>query len=190
MNESNIGTEIKDTLPTDKKRSVNSYDRARNNLLIIIVLSLVNIGILFFGGDSYYVFCASIPYVITDLAMYFCGKYPLEYYGLAEGEVLDFYGNEVFAVLIMLAVICIAAYALCYILSKKRVGWMIFALVFFACDTVFMLYWWGINLNNALDILAHGWILVSMVLGLVYYYKEKKQNETEIPIDDEPTFEE
>ena len=57
--------------------------------------------------------------------------------------------------------------------SKKRVGFLIAALVLFVLDTVFLIWNYGIAVS-LIDLLFHGWIIYYLVSGTLAYYKLKK----------------
>ena len=159
------------------------YHSARHNLLLVVVFTLINIVLLVTNSDTYFLFSASIPYLVADLAMALCGKYPAEYY---EGDMagMPVMSDGFFAVMLMIAGVILILYLLSWILSKKpSVGWMIFALVFFAIDTAGMLILLGISADMIIDIVFHGWVLVSLTNGILSYYKLKKlpEEEEEIP---------
>lgn len=150
------------------------YHNARSNLIWVLVFTVINIILLITNSNTYFLFSAFVPYILTDLGMTLCGMYPPEYY---EGELagMEFFGKEVFTVLLSIAVAILVLYLLCWIFSKKnRRGWMIFAAVLFALDTVLMLLLNGIVLDMALDYLFHGWVLGSLFMGITAAGKLKK----------------
>ena len=59
------------------------YNGSRINLLLVVLFTVINMILLVSGSNSYYLFSASIPYTITDLARYLCGLYPPEAYAEA-----------------------------------------------------------------------------------------------------------
>ncbi len=151
------------------------YNASRNNLLFIILASIVNIVLLLTNTNTYFLFSANIPYAITDYAMLITGKYPPEFY--VEAGITDdlFLSNTVFAVLLAIAAIIISLYFFAWLFSKKgKVGWLIFALVLLSLDTLFMIVWWGVALDMIIDILFHGLMIYYMVNGIVVNSKLKK----------------
>ena len=65
---------------SQREQLTNKYMGARHNLLLVVIFTAVNIGLLVAQSNSYFLFSASIPYYLVDLGMYLCGKYPMEYY--------------------------------------------------------------------------------------------------------------
>lgn len=161
---------------------VNKYQSARHNILLVVAFTLLNIILLVTNSNSYFLFSASIPYFVVDLGMLLCGKYPPEYYTgeLAGMETLD---DTFFVVTLVVAAVIMLLYLLSWIFCKKpRVGWMIFALVFFVIDTVGMLLLTGISTDAIMDVVFHGWVIVSLISGITAYFKLKKlPEEAEVP---------
>lgn len=160
------------------------YANARRDILFVLGFTIINIVLLVVNANSYFLFSAYIPYVIVDLAMFFCGKYPVEYY---EGFPTEaFFGNGVFAVMLVLAAVILVVYLLSWFFSDKgRVGWLIFALVLFGLDSAGMLLLGGISVENAIDIVFHVWFLMSLFNGVSACYKLKKLPSEKLPAEAE-----
>ena len=148
------------------------YASARMNLLWVVLFTAINIVLLVSNSYTYFLFSAFIPYAIVDYGMIVCGKYPADFYGdLSQYQFLD---STVLVVLIAVAAVICVLYLLCWIFSKKRrVAWLIVGLVFFALDTVFMLLG-GISADRILDIVFHGWVIISLTGGIIAHSKLKK----------------
>ena len=161
----------------------SKYHSARHNILLVVIFTLLNIILLVTNSNSYFLFSATIPYVLADYGMYFCGKYPAEYYQ-EFGQIEPL--NDSFLVVMMgIAAVILVLYLLSWIFSKKpRVGWMIFALFFFVLDTAGMLLLIGISADAIIDIVFHGWVIISLVNGITSYFKLKKLPEEEIPAEE------
>lgn len=107
--------------------------------------------------------------------MILCGKYPLEYYGGGSLSDYNFMDQTAFVGFIALAIILVALYVLAYVFSKKlRPGWLIFALVIFILDTLFMFIDAGIQADMIIDYLFHIWVIVSLAIGMSAGCKLKK----------------
>ena len=158
------------------------YQGARHNLLLVVIFSLVNIFLLVTNSNTYFLFSATIPYFLVDMGMLLCGKYPEEYY--LEFGGIDPVSDTFFIVMLVAAAVIILLYLLSWIFSKKpRVGWMIFALVFFVLDTVGMLCLTGITSDMIVDVVFHGWVIISLIGGVAAYFKAKKLPEEEdVPV--------
>ncbi|MBO5066023.1 MAG: hypothetical protein J6D06_07925 [Clostridia bacterium] len=149
------------------------YNKSIYNILLVVVFSAINIVMLATNSGSYFLFSAIIPYFIVDYGMFWSGMYPAEeYVGIAETDLMD---SSFFAITIVVAVVMILAYLVCWLFARKmKVGALIAALVFFIIDTVGMFYLYDITSDFVLDIVFHGWVIVSLIIGIVTYFKVKK----------------
>ena len=154
------------------------YRAARYNLLLVIAFSVINLILLLVPSEEqrYFVFSATVPYVLAWVGMELCGRFPPAFYGSEEYYAeLEFFPDAVFYVLFAISVIVIGVYVLLYFLSgKHRAAWMIVAAVLFVVDTLFMLWFFGISLDSLIDIVFHAWVLVSLISGVVAGFKLKK----------------
>ena len=158
---------------TEREMLEAKYKGSTHNLLIVVIFTLLNVILLIAQSNTYFLFSASIPYALVDLAMFFCGMYPAEYYADVVG--LQFWDQSFFVVAIVLAALIILLYLLSWIFAKKnKMGWMIFALVFFALDTLAMLAYYGISADMIVDIVFHVWVLISLSNGIISFNKLKK----------------
>ena len=171
-------TPIKNQLP-ERELYEQKYRSSRMNLLLVVIFTVVNLILLVTNTDTYFLFSAFIPYFITLMGMSVCGLFPKEYYeGLEEIVFLD---KSVFAVLLVISIVLTLLYLLAWFMSNKnRVGWLIFALVFFGIDTLGMFYINGISIESAFDILFHAWVIYYLVVGISAHYKLKK-----LPVEEE-----
>lgn len=150
------------------------YRNARSNLLVVLAFTIVNIILSVANANTYFLFSAYVPYMLADLGMMLCGMYPQEYYG-EELAGIEFLDKGFLAVMLAIAGVILVLYLLSWIFSKKnRRGWMIFALVLFAIDTALLLLMNGIVLDMILDYVFHGWVIASLISGIVSVGKLKK----------------
>lgn len=164
--------------PTEEMVLQARYDGARKNLFLVVMFSLINLILLVVNSFTYFLFSASIPYLIADLAKYLCGMYPADYYEISYEEAF-FFPRAVFWIAVVVAVLILAFYVLCFFLSgKNRVGWLITALVCFALDTVVMFLYYGISADMIMDIVFHVWVIVSLSIGIHAHFKRKKLMES------------
>ena len=152
----------------------SKFNSARNNILLVVIFTAINIFLLATNSNTYFLFSAYIPFALVDLAMFFCGMYPAEFYvgNYALGTYLD---RSVFFVVLAIAAVILVLYLLAWLLSKKnKVGWLVFALVFFGIDTLLMFGLKGIAMESIVDIIFHGWVVISLIMGISAYAKLKK----------------
>lgn len=153
------------------------YTTARINILLVAAFTALNIVLLITESNIYFLFSAFVPYFLADLGMFLCGKYPAEYYA-AYFEGMEFYDGTLLFVTLAIAAICVVLYVLSWALSKKRFGWMIFALVFFIIDTMAMFTLNGFSFDSLIDVVFHIWVIVSLFMGIVSYNNLKRLPET------------
>ncbi len=161
------------TQPQTPKEAYDlKYNSSRSNLLLVLLFTVVNIAMLLLDGNTYFLFSAFIPYFLVGMGTIFTGRYPEEYAADYEGlPVLD---DSFLIVMIAIAVVIMVLYLLSWIFSsKQRVGWLIFALAFFAADTLLMFLLGTVDLSTIVDIIFHIWVIVSLSMGIHAHYKWK-----------------
>lgn len=141
---------LKKQQEANRKDPNKRYQLARTNLMIMIAFTVVNLVIALAQMDFYFLFKAFLPELIIN----------------ALWETAPAAG-------IGIAVLLVGFYVLCWVLSKKRKGWMTAALVFFAADVAVMLSFVTIYFVNEsfeadilIDILFEGYVLVCLISGV------------------------
>ena len=99
------------------------YGLARGNLLLALIFTVVNIVLTLVNADIYFLFSAFMPLVMVDLGV----------------ALVPDLGTPVLVIMAVIGVALIVPCLLCWIFSKKKMGWMIAALVYFVFDTAFLL---------------------------------------------------
>lgn len=123
------------------------YSIGRGNLLAAILFTIFNLVLLFTGSGQYFLFSIAAPY-----------------YGVLLGQALGF-GNEMLAV----ATVLLAAYFLCWLLSKKRSGVIAIALILFILDCaalVGIMVLGELYASMTLDILFHVWVVYYLIQAM------------------------
>jgi hypothetical protein len=125
------------------------FNTSRMNLLLMMVLTVVNVVLFFTGSDSMMLFSASIPY-----------------FAVIFGATIEIPSMSMICYAI--AALTILGYLIFWLLSKKRYGWLIPALVLFIMDTLAMggMYIWFADFSGILDILMHVWVLYYLFVGI------------------------
>lgn len=130
-----------------------AYKTARGNLLAMLILTAVNTLLALTGSDRYYLF--------TDFAAYIWAVFARGFY--------DFTGEAKWLVLGAAgAVLVMAVYFLCWLLSKKRRGWLTAALVLFSVDTAALVAGLvtAFEASSILDVVFHGLLLWYLAMGV------------------------
>lgn len=178
---------------TKRQQYERKFATGRSNLLLVIFFTLINTVLCLTKSATYFLFSAYVPYTLTYEAMWWGGKMSAEDYynmfGVTKDEMqLLFYPQSVFNIMVALAAIIIIAYLLCWIFSKKRPGWLIFALALFAIDTIVMvlmsLFYYVFDTGMILDWVFHVWVLVYLFSGIIAARKLRKLPKEE-PITEE-----
>lgn len=147
--------------PVDKNSPeylLRQVSNGRYSLLLIVILTMVNIVMTLLDTGRYFLFSASVPYHLVFLGMAFEN-------GFVDGA-WDVRGSLTYTGLVI-ALVIVAVYFLCWLLSKKRPGWLTAALVLFVIDTVilvilaFVLY--DSPVSELMDLLLHIWAIVELV---------------------------
>ena len=161
----------------------NKYKTARFNLLLAVAFTVINIVLALTSTDYYLLFSAFVPYFMVDMGMLMTGKFPAEFY---EGlEMTEFLDSSLLVVMLVLAVIILAVYVLCFVLSGKyRSGWLVVALVLFGIDSILLIVLNGIG-GSIFDILFHAWVVYYLVVGISSAKKIKALPEDE-PVEPAP----
>ena len=151
----------------------NYYNRARYNVFLVVIFSTINVAMCLLGMDSYFLFSAIVPYFIASIGALWGGLYPPEYYADMEITEADFMSTGFVVICAAVAIVIIALYLVCGLLSKKNVAFMIAALALFVIDTIMMPVLYGISLEWILDYVFHAWVLVSLTVGIVYHFRHR-----------------
>lgn len=129
------------------------FKRARSNLLLLIAFSAANLLLTALNASFYLLFSATAPQYVFAIGQM-----------LAESN-----RNSIFLVVgLVIAVVILLLYLICWVFSKRRRGFLIAALVLFIFDTLMLgLLIWdvGFEASFLLDIAFHVWILYYLFSG-------------------------
>lgn len=129
----------------------------RFNLLLAIILTVVNIALFLGGSDTMMLFSISVPY-----------------YAVIFGAIIG--GEEMVITGCVIAAVMLLVYFVCWLLSKKRTGWLIAALVLMIVDTLALVgfYFLAGEISGILDFFFHAMILYYLISGVVASGRLKK----------------
>ena len=150
------------------------YARSRANLLLVLIFTVVNLFSVTFG-DTYFLFSATIP-MLCPATMSLLAAEPefLATIGMTPETATPLIIAGVVAGLILTV-----PYLLCWIFSKKRVGWLVAALVLFSIDCLLLLV--SFDISVILDLLFHGIVMFYLITGVINGFKLKDMPEDEPP---------
>ena len=153
------------------------YQNNRLALLWIVIFSAINL-ISPLLLEIYFLFSAYIPQIILSVG----------YALFAETE------STIFLIAaVVLGLLTLVPYLLCWIFSKKHVGWMIAALVMFSLDTaVFLLDFVSYaimgDLSMLADLIFHAIALIMLILAVKYGFDAKKEDASAPAAEDVAAF--
>ena len=150
------------------------YKRSRMNLLLVILFTVVNLFASTFA-NTYFLFSATIP-MLLPLGASQIASDPT---AMADLGLPPEAATTLVIVCLVIGIVLTVPYLLCYIFSKKRVGWMIAALVLFSLDCLFLLL--TLDLSMIADILVHAWVMFYLITGVINGMKLKNLPE-ELPV--------
>ena len=171
---------------TERQVLENKYASACGNIMLVVAFTVINIVLLLIKADSYFLFSAYVPYAIASLGALLCGMAPAEAY-TGDMAMTEFLPISFFAVCLVVAVVIIALYLICWLLARKqKTSWITVALVLFGIDTLLMLVLAGFDTTMIMDYVFHAWVVISLIGGISAAKKlknlpeEPKAVETEI----------
>ncbi len=139
------------------------YNSSRFGLLWVVFFSTINIVSMVAGGGSRFL-SAFVPQTLINISMYLCGMLPEKTY--SGKEPFTFVDKSLFWGALAVSVTVVAFYLLCFVMSKKKSGWLFSGFVFFIIDTVLMFLLTGISMGMIWDYLFHAWVIVTFYMGM------------------------
>jgi hypothetical protein len=141
----------------DKNSTVyreNLVKGARTNLLVAVLFTVLNVVMLLARTNRYFLFSMTLPYYLTFF-----------------GYMFDFFRISTYTYTgLIMAVVPVVVAALCWFMSKKDNRWLWGGTVVFGLDTVAMLgmiIWSGDAASMVVDIIFHGWVMYTLIRGLI-----------------------
>lgn len=159
----------------NRRRTLSTrYNSSAGNLLLVVIFTAVNLVLLLLQTDTYFLFSAFVPFFLTTEGMLLTGRFSEEFLG-EELWMPAVMGDGFFWAMLAVAVVIVALYLVSFLLAKKqKIGWLIFALVFFSLDTLAMFALGGIDADTFIDIAFHVWVIVSLSMGIHSYFALRK----------------
>lgn len=165
----------------------------RGSLLAVVLATLVSM-ITLSLADIYFVFSAYLPFSFFTEGWYGWqisnGTYA--YMDELAAEDIAYYtemGDFGLIFGIVMTLIGVLGYFLCWLLSKKHPTALIVGTVFFAIDCVLLLLNTVLSgeISMIIDILLHAYIMYTLVMGVLANSKLKKLPAPAVPIEGEAT---
>lgn len=138
---------------------------ARSALLVVLIFTVVNLVMLLLDSGTYFLFSASVPYYLTA-------------FGLGMDIGMGESGIGTFTLISLgISAVMLLLYLLSWLLSKKRSGWLVVALVAFVLDTVALVLVclaFDAVTDSIVDFLFHGWVILQLAQGIIANRKIRK----------------
>jgi hypothetical protein len=155
---------------TDYEKRVHS---ATWNFLFFCALTVINIGVLLFEGNDYYISSSSFAIHLLRLGKIYCGKMDNEFY-VGKYANIEFMSGEFYFYMIASAVIIAGIFLLLWWLSKKHYAFMIVGFILILADTIFMIFVYEFNFMTFCDYAIHTFMMVMIALGVHASIKLKR----------------
>lgn len=131
---------------------------SRGAILLVLCLTVVNLGLLIAGSNTYLLFAASAPYYLTIMARGF---------DLAASGAVN--GGYTWTALVFSALV-LGLYLLCWLLSKKNPKCLTVSLTLFAVDTICLVllcrFVFGGFTDSIMDFFMHAWVIYELYVGV------------------------
>ncbi|MEA4832581.1 MAG: hypothetical protein VB118_08200 [Oscillospiraceae bacterium] len=142
-------------------RYASIYVKARGSLLTMLILTIINVILIYTDASISFPFSASFPQiavVVGNQLAFQSGNNAWIYFAAA------------------LTIISIVPYFICWYLSKSPNISMLVALIFFCVDTIFLIFLAFLAFDTYLimDFAFHGWVIYSLAIGVSAAFKFKK----------------
>ncbi len=148
----------------EQKKNELKYKQGRNALLFLWILSAVNI-VFVYVAESYFYFSSYFTLLLSILGLNF-------YLETGLASYLVIFG--------VLALITVAVYFVCWLLSKKHYAWMIVSLVLFIIDTLVLLIDFisifatpELIPTYVVNLLFHAYVIYALIMAVIYGKKAK-----------------
>ena len=143
----------------DLRQQVLKFEKARNNLLAVILFTVVNLFLSAFNANLNFVFSATLPQLVFEVVK-------------AIGSDA---GSNIFIIAgLIIAFITIIPYFIFWILARRARGLILAALIFFGIDS-FLLIILVLDMESKasflLEIVFHAWILYYLITGVIAWFK-------------------
>ncbi len=132
----------------------NKYKVSRANLLMMVILGLINVVLGAFGASTYFPFSPIFPWIVSWTG-----------YGMSK----EVEGGILFVIVaLVIALLSLLPYLLCWLFSKKHKIWMYIALALFSVDCIFLLWLalFPFDPGFLIDIAFHGWVMYYLITGV------------------------
>ena len=160
--------------PIEKKDYEKRYQSARWDIMLLIALTVINLGVMLFGDNVRYVSSAAIPLSLVVLGKIMCGKMDNEFY-VGKYAGIEFLDDGFLIGMIAVAIVIIGIYVLLWFLSKNHVVPLIIAGALIVIDTISMPFiYTTFTVDLIFDYAIHVLMVIMIAMGVHAGFKLKK----------------
>jgi len=145
---------------------IAQFDLRRRDLLSMAIFTAINFVLRVVEANVYFLFSATIPQLAFDI-----------------GRELNYYINNAYIIGLVVALLLIGAYFACWYFSQKHRWLIVVATGLFLLDCLvfgYLLIEIQMEVSYLIDIFFHGWILYSLIRGVLIYLKLRKISKEDI----------
>lgn len=147
--------------PVDILKHTANFKKARSNFVLAVAFTLANLILIYLDASFYFPFS-----IYTPLSFLMNGKFEALYNG----------DNLYLIVSVIIALVILALFFLCWLISGKKRVFILIALILFGIDSVIMLIdaisvLDTLDASFLIDIAFHAWVLYFLVMGTMAWAK-------------------
>jgi len=143
----------------DIKQQVIIFEKSRNNLLSVVIFTVINLILTYFNAGVNFLFSATLPQFVFEIA---------------KSVNSELENNVSIIVGLIIAFIIIGIYFVFWIFVRRVRALILAAFIFFTIDSLLLLYLiFNIEFSFSvlLEIAFHVWILYYLINGVKAWYK-------------------
>jgi len=150
------------------KYQLLKFRSARNNLLLVVAFTTINLFLTTFETGYYFLFSAAVPQAL---------------FGIGSGLAEDYQNNAFLVTGAILAFVGVGLYLMCWTLAKRWRWFILVALILFSIDTVLcilLIFIGEFDIFFLLDIACHIWVLYYLIIGVLAWSKLSGANQSDV----------
>jgi hypothetical protein len=144
----------------DTKQQILIFEKSRNNLLLVIAFTVINLVLIYFEANVNFLFSATIPQFVFNVAKL-----------VAENTDM----NIILIIGLVIAFLTVLAYFIFWLLARRARVLILAALIFFCIDSLLLIYLVfnndEFNFSVLMEIAFHVWILYYLFTGVKAWSK-------------------
>jgi len=144
---------------TDKKQQILIFEKSRNNLLLVVAFTVINLVLIYFEAGVNFLFSATIPQFILNVAKVVAGSTD----------------ENIFLIIgLVIAFLAVLSYFVFWLLARRARVLILVSLIFFCIDSLLLVYLVfndDFNFSVLMEIAFHAWILYYLITGVKAWYK-------------------